>query len=223
MAITGFFGVPRVGKSTILTQYAKKEQWRKKRRYNNIYTINIEIDGCKPIPWEYLKTYCPDGDLILIDEITLNADNREWKSFPQEIRDFFILHGHTHCDIIYVTQNFEKVDAVIRGLTYDLWYMEKSPFPFFRRFTKAKRIYRKITINEQTSELKMGYRFGTFIEGLFIGNKKICYRPRYYQYYDSWALLSLADRPKMPYIENTKRHKKRKVFKLWKMIKKIKT
>lgn len=208
MSVTGFFGVPRVGKSTILTKIAKKAQ--KKKQYKEIYTINIQIDGCKPIPWDYLKTYRPENSLILIDEITLEADNREFKTFPQEIKAFFMLHGHVHCDIIYVTQNYENVDKKIRDLTYDLWYMEKSPLPFFRNFTKAKRIYRKITINEQTSELKMGYRFGTFIEGLFIGNKMIVWRPKYYQYFDSWALLSLESRPTMPKIEKIEHRKKRR-------------
>ena len=73
--------------------------------------------------------------------------------------------------------------------------MSKSVVPFFRRFTKAKRIYRNININENTSELTLGYRFCNFLESIFVSNVKYCYRPKYYLYFDSWDELQLEDRP----------------------------
>lgn len=132
--------------------------------------------------------------LILWDEITIDADNREFKSFSRDLRDFFILHRHLGCDIIYATQNFEKVDKIVRDLTCELWYMSKSVIPFFRSFTSAKRIYRNININEFTSDLTLGYRFCNFLESIFVSNYKLVFRPFYYRLFDTHDELHLKNR-----------------------------
>lgn len=188
-----YFGVPGVGKTTILTKEAIKQQ--KKKKYDEIYTINVEIVGCIPIKFDDLKEFKFNNSLILIDEITMDADNRSFKTFPKEIRDFFILHRHLGCDIIYATQNYENVDKKIRDLTGELWYMSKSVVPILKEFTTAKRIYRNININEYTSELTLGYRFCSFLEMIFARNIEITLRRKYYKYFDTWDELTLKNRP----------------------------
>lgn len=188
--IKAYFGVPGCGKSTILVREYKKN----KRRYDHIYTINIQIRGVQMISKEDLEKYKFKNTLILWDEITMDADNREFKTFSKELRDFFLLHRHFGCDIIYATQNFENVDKKVRDLTSELWYMSKSVVPFLKSFTSAKRIYRAININEHTSELTLGYRFCNFIEGLFVSNFKLVFRPIYYRYFDTHDELSLKGR-----------------------------
>lgn len=188
--IKAYFGVPGCGKSTILVKEYKKN----KRRYDHIYTINIQIRGVQMISKEDLEKYKFKNTLILWDEITMDADNREFKTFSKELRDFFLLHRHLGCDIIYATQNFENVDKKVRDLTSELWYMSKSVVPFLKSFTSAKRIYRSININEHTSELTLGYRFCNFIESLFVSNFKLVFRPIYYRYFDTHDELSLKGR-----------------------------
>lgn len=214
--ITGYFGVPGCGKTTLLAKIAQKEIKRKK--YSHIYTINVEISGTEHISYEYIKKYKPINSLILIDEITMDADNRSFKTFTKEERDFYILHRHLGCDIIYATQNFENVDKKIRDLTHDLWYMSKSVVPILREFTTAKRIYRNININEYNSELTLGYRFCNLLETLFVSNLKIVHRKRWYKYFDSWDELSMKDRETMPEINKTP-YRARKVLKIWKKLK----
>lgn len=193
--ITCYFGVPGCGKTTRLVQIAKQEQHKLKKIYDHIYTINFECDGCILIDYDDLKNYKMKNSLILIDEITMNADNRGFKTFTKDERDFFILHRHLGVDIIYATQNYENVDKKIRDLTQELWYMSKSVIPLFRQFTTSKRIYRNININEHTSELTMGYRFCNILESFFTSNFKITYRKHYYKYFDSFDQLSLESRP----------------------------
>lgn len=188
--IKAYFGVPGCGKSTILV----REYKRNKRRYSHIYTINLQIKGVPMITKEDLEKYKFVNTLILWDEITMDADNREFKSFSKDLRDFFLLHRHLGCDIIYATQNFENVDKKVRDLTSELWYMSKSVIPFFSSFTSAKRIYRAININEHTSELTLGYRFCNFIESIFVSNFRLCFRPLYYRYFDTHDELSLKAR-----------------------------
>ena len=185
-----YFGVPGCGKSTILV----KEYIKNKRKYDHIYTINLVIKGVKKITKEDLELYMFRNTLILWDEITIDADNREFKSFSRDLRDFFILHRHLGCDIIYATQNFEKVDKIVRDLTCELWYMSKSVIPLFRSFTSAKRIYRNININEFTSDLTLGYRFCNFLESIFVSNYKLVFRPFYYRLIDTHDELHLKNR-----------------------------
>lgn len=196
--ISCYFGVPGCGKTTQLTKIAINELKRKlfhRSHYDNIYTINFTCSGCIPIKFEDLKTYKFYNSLILIDEITMDADNRSFKTFSAEIRDFFLLHRHLGLDIIYATQNFENVDKKIRDITNDLWYMSKPVIPFFRNFTFSKKIYRTININEHTSELTLGYRFCNFLESIFVSNCKITFRPFTYKYFDSFDELTLSSRP----------------------------
>lgn len=188
--ITCYFGVPGCGKSTKLAQYYKKHR----KQYDHVVTINLDLKGATRISFDDLCNYNFFNTLILIDEITLEADNREFKSFPKGARDFFVLHRHLRCDIVYATQNFQKVDSKIRDLTNELWYMSKSVVPFFSAFTVSRRIYRQININEHTSELTLGYRFCNMLESFFASNVQITYRRFYYRLFDSFALLQLESR-----------------------------
>uniref|UniRef100_A0AAU8AZ43 ZOT protein n=1 Tax=Dulem virus 71 TaxID=3145782 RepID=A0AAU8AZ43_9VIRU len=218
-----YFGVPGCGKSTNLTKVAIKELRRLRKIYDHIYTINFQCDGCIHIEYDDLKKYKFYNSLILIDEITLNADSRSFKTFTKEELEFFVLHRHFGVDIIYSTQNFENVDKKIRDLTSELWYMSKSVVPFFKEFTISKRIYRKININEHTSELVLGYRFCNLLESFFTSNFEICFRRLFYKYFDSFDELTLKNRP--VYTNNIIYHvpkKKRfsKIFKIFKGVKK---
>lgn len=200
--ITCFFGVPGVGKTSLLTKFAQKELKRiQKGRspYKQVCT-NFYCKGCTQIHYNDLASYKVENSLILLDEITLDADNRDYKNFSDNHRDFFILHRHVCNDIIYATQAYDTVDKKVRVLTQELWYMSKSVLPLLREFTNAKRIYRTISINEHTSELIMGYRFCNFLEALFTSNRKIVFRRRYYNYFDSFDEGSLAERPMFPSI-----------------------
>lgn len=194
--IVGYFGVPGAGKSTLLTKFAVKELRRiekGKSKYKNVYT-NFYVAGCKQISFDDLEHKKVYDSLILLDEITLDADNRNFKSFPIGIRDFFILHRHLGCDIIYATQSYELVDKKIRQLTQELWYMSRTVVPFLDKFTVARRIYRTIKINEYTGDLILGYRFCNLLEFFFTSNIKTVFRPFYYMYFDSYDEGVLHDR-----------------------------
>lgn len=194
--ITCYFGVPGCGKTTLLTKFAIKEIKRIKKGkspYKHVYT-NFYCKGAEIIDFNDLSLYKISDSLILLDELAMDADNRKFKSFSDDIRNFFILHRHLGCDIIYATQSYEMVDLKIRQLTAQLWYMSKSVVPFLSLFTSAKKVYRTIAINEHTSELTLGYRFCNLIEAFFASNYKCVFRPFYYKYFNSFDEDCLADR-----------------------------
>ena len=195
--ITGYFGVPGVGKTTIGTRIAQKELRRihhGKSKYKHVYT-NFYCKGAEQINYNDLKSFKVYDSLLIFDELTLDADNRKFKEFTDEHRDFFVLHRHLGDDIIYLTQDYSKIDSKIRSLTQELWYMTKSVIPFFRNWSRCKRIYRTITINEHTGDLIMGYRFCNFMESLFTSNMKLIWRPSWYKYFDSYDECQLTLRP----------------------------
>lgn len=191
--ITCLFGVPRVGKNTMLTKIARKALRQRvgfmglfgRNRYDHVYT-DFACEGCEQIDFKKLGEYKFYNSLIIFGEMALEADNREFKTFQKEIRDFLVLHGHLWNDVVYATQNYSNVDKKIRELTEELWYLSKSVVPILREFTTAKRVYRTIAINEYTGDLIMGYRFCNFLESLFTSNYKIVFRRLYYRYFDSW-------------------------------------
>lgn len=89
--ITCYFGVPGCGKTTILTKIAQKElsKVRKgKSPYKHILT-NFYCKGCEMIDFDDLNTYYISNSLILLDEITLDSDSRDFKTFKKGHKDFF--------------------------------------------------------------------------------------------------------------------------------------
>lgn len=202
--ITCYFGVPGSGKTTLLTKFAvtaikdqNRPKWllklKKRKKYVHVYT-NFYCEGAEKIDFNDLDKYKTYDSLIILDELAMDADNRKFKTFSENIRDFFILHRHLGNDIIYATQSYEAVDLKIRFLTQELWYMSKSVVPLLCEFTTAKRIYRNIAINEHTSDLILGYRFCNLIESFFVKNYRIVFRRKYYKKFDSFDEDKLGPR-----------------------------
>lgn len=179
--ITGYFGLPGCGKSTFLAKFA--------RHYiDNGYRVFVHkdspVDGCYLFDWTDLGRFDMSNSVILIDEISLKADNRDFKSLQEHIKKFFILHRHYHCDIIWFTQQYDGVDRKIRELTTCLFYIRSAGL-----FSYAIRIDRFIWVHKEQKQILVGYKISNFFRCLFSwlnGCLKICYRPKYYRYFDSY-------------------------------------
>lgn len=185
-----YFGTPGCGKTSLLARAYKKN----KKKYDRVYTINCDIKGCKKIDKTITEEYKMYNTLILWDEITLDYDNRNFKEFSQKAKEFWLLHRHFKVDIIYATQNFENVDKKIRDITEELWYIHKPVVPIFKELSVAKRIYRKININENTADLTLGYRFSQGLEKLFVKNNEICMRRIFYKLFNTNEELTMERR-----------------------------
>nr|CDL65874.1 unnamed protein product [uncultured bacterium] len=188
--ISGYFGLPGCGKTTFLASIAQKELRRIKKgksKYKKVYT-NFWCDGCLRIDYKHLGNFDISDALILLDEITLDADSRNFKQFDEAHKYFFLLHRHYNCDLIYFTQFYDGVDKKIRDITNILWHVKRvGPFSI------ARQIFRILDINEQTKEIVQGYRFSNFFELLFLHPFRICYRPLWYKYFDSFERKELPE------------------------------
>ena len=191
--IKGYFGVPGCGKTTLLAKAYKKLH----KKYDKVYSVNCTIKGATRLEngKETVRKYKFYNALFLWDEITIDYDNRDFKYFTKEDKEFWLLHRHFGIDIIYVTQNYENVDKKIKDITEELWYIHKPVTPIFNKLSVAKRIYRKININEMTSDLTLGYRFSEGLEKIFVKNNEICIRKLFYKYFNTKEEITMEDRP----------------------------
>lgn len=191
--ITCYFGLPGSGKTTILTKIAQKELKRIRKgrsKYKYVFT-NFYCQGTYKLDYSDFGNYIIEDSLILFDELTLDADSRDFKKFPQSKKDAFILHRHYNNDIIYFTQDWQGVDKKIRDLTQVLYYTKKlfanvPMFRIFSHFSVSSLIFRTLEINELTKEIISGYRFPTFWERYLGQTRYWCFRPRFYKYFNSW-------------------------------------
>lgn len=192
--IKGYFGLPGCGKSTFLTMIAQKtlrKISKGKSPYKRVFT-NYYCDGCYQINYKNLGLFDYSDSLILLDEITLDADSRNFKQFDEIKKQFFLLHRHYNIDVIYFTQQWDGVDKKIRDITQDLYYVRSLRLPILRHFSFAKRIFRTLDINDYDKQLVNGYRKAQWFDMLVGKTTEFCFRPLWYKYFDSFEVLPLV-------------------------------
>lgn len=194
--VTGIFGLPGSGKSTFLAMLAKKYQ---SRGYDVFINREFPIDGCYLYDWSDIGRYDISRALILIDEVSLYADNRDFKKFTAQLKEFFALHRHYKTDIIWCTQQYDGVDRKIRELTRELFYIRPTLFGMSYVVQLERVMYvptrRDLSKNSSADISVKWVRPGLLRLLLSPVNRsmRICFRRRYYKYFDTFQA------PKLPY------------------------
>ena len=204
------FGKKGAGKTTFLTKTAIKYIKQDRTVYSTIRipgTIFFNADDIGKY------TFKPDS-IVLIDEVGMIWDNRNYKSFKPEVRDFFKLQRHYRLKIYLFSQSFD-IDKKLRDLTDDMYLLTNK----FRLWSVAKHIDKTITISKQQDEdgnklnstLVEDYKFTPFI---FPGSRIITYIPRYAVFFDSHEAVIGEKIPGVitPFIRDTKKYLNRKIW-----------
>lgn len=191
--ISAIFGPPGCGKSSVLTLIAQKELKKianGKSKYKAVFT-NFPCSGCNKISFELLGSFYYRDCLIILDELTLSADNRDWKTFSKTAKSFICLHRHFNIDIWVSVQDYSRMEKTVRENCVQLFYCTR----FLLSFSICRPIYRTICINEYIGDLIQGYRFPSFIELITGGMKIYCIRKawKFYNSYDKYGFDSLPD------------------------------
>lgn len=181
------FGKKGSGKTTTLTKIALKELKRKRKVYSTVeipstYLFNTDDIGT--------MTFEPNST-VLIDEVGMIWDNRDFKNFKPAVRDFFKYQRQYKLKIYLFSQTFD-IDLKLRNLTDEMYLLSNC----FRVFSVARRISKKITIKEcadGTSTLSDTYEFYP----LLFGGLNFTFIPRYTCFYKSY------DPKKLAYINGT--------------------
>lgn len=196
MAISLYFGLPGCGKTTMLAKLAADAI--RKGKYEHVYTnVYLNLPGVTVIDNDCIGKYSLFNSLLLIDEATLFADSRAYKSFDKGKLEFFLLHRHYNTDIALFTQQWDGVDRKIRVITDRVYYIYKTLLTG-KFISKCYRIPYGIIIpdpkkgGEKLGEIIQGYARPPWYVRLFAIR---IYRPRYYKYFDSWELRPLPDLP----------------------------
>lgn len=192
--ITGIFGLPGSGKSTFLSMLA--QQYLRKG-YRVFVNSDFPIEGCYLYDWSDIGVYDMSNSVVLIDEVSLFADNRDFKNFNKVLKQFFILHRHYHIDIIWCTQQYDGVDRKIRELTRQMYYIRQSNFGISYAIALERIMYvpsRKDLRNNANADISPKWvKVGFFKLLMSPVNKslRLCWRPRWYRYFDSFTAPKL--------------------------------
>lgn len=198
MSVRLFFGLPGAGKTTLMAHFA--QQGVKSDVYKNVYgNVHMNVNGYTYIDNDCIGKYDLSDCMILIDEATLFADSRDYKNFSKERLSYFLEHRHYNADIYLFTQQWDGVDRKIRVITDRVYYVYKGAI-LGRWFTTYYRIPYGIIIPDPKKD-KSSEKLGEIVQGYCKPNILIrlfspkLYRPKYYQFFDSWERKQL---PKLP-------------------------
>lgn len=186
------FGKKGSGKSTYLVRLARRYLKKGWLVYTNME--ELFIPGVRHFKVDHLGDYVPEAhSLLLLDEVGMIWDNRDYKLFKPQVRDFFKLQRHYHVLVYMASQTFD-VDKKLRDLC-DGMFLHSN---FARVFTLGKRISRKVVITESTSEAESRISENLVIQPFW--NWTLTFIPKYAKYFDSHAV---PEKPYLKYSEDT--------------------
>lgn len=196
MAVSLYFGLPGCGKTTTLASIAYSAI--KHSKYKYVYSnVQLSIPGVTVIDNDIIGYKSLRDCLLLIDEATLFADNRDYKAFSKERIQYFLEHRHYNADIVLFTQQWDAVDRKIRVITDRVYYVKKG-WILGHWVTRIERIPYGILFpdprksGEKLGEIVQGYSKPPFLARLF---SRWVIRPKYYKYFDSWEAPELEPVP----------------------------
>ena len=181
------FGKKGSGKSTLLTRYALEYQ----RRGWAVYSTEPIPGTYQFRPEQFGFIRFPPQSCIIIDEVGMIWDNRGFKSFKPEVRDYFKLQRHYRNVIVLASQTFD-VDKKIRDLADEMYLVEKR----WRIFSYAKKILRRTVLIEASGESPSRIDENLEYDSLLLfwaGSRKLTFIPRYARYFDSFQVPGLPD------------------------------
>lgn len=177
------FGKKGSGKTTYLVKVARRYLKRKKLVYSNVRLKDVVYVD----PLVDDLSSLPDGSVILLDEVGMIWDNRNFKSFRTSDRDYFKMQRH-HRHVVYLFSQTFDVDVKIRVLT-DQMYLVKSCTNFL---SSVRRISRTLDIVEATADSESrivdNLHFVPLISFIW-GGKPLTFTfiPKYAKYFDSFS------------------------------------
>lgn len=181
------FGKKGSGKTTNLTKLAIKH-------YKKGWTVYCteHIPFTYYVPHELIgQVEFKENSLLLIDEVGMIYDNRDFKNFQNYVRDWFKLQRHRKVKVIMFSQTFD-IDIKLRNLTDELYLVNNV----FRVFSYAKKIDRNIIITkanaESPSTIADELNFVSVI-WFWCGSRMITYIPKYTKYFDTYSADKLRD------------------------------
>jgi len=181
MSIKIYFGVPGSGKTTLAAKIVLDNLKKGVITYSN-----VPIKGALLYDAADIGTIdITDGEMV-IDEASIQFNNRKFKTLPQKTIEWFKLSRHYGIKNIHVfSQSYDDMDITLRRLADEIYVVKRSLLPF--TFV-IRRIKVKVGIDEDTHQIMDQYFFEFLGIHPYLGY-------HYWHMFDSW------DAPTLPTIE----------------------
>ncbi len=182
------FGKKGSGKSTLMVRLAYKYL----SRGWNVYCTE-RLDGCFFVDYNDIG-FCniPPNSVLLVDEAGMVWDNRAYKKFPAEVRDWFKLQRHYKVKVYLFSQTFD-IDKKLRDLTDEMYLCSN----LLRVFSWAKRIRRRTILTkpmgDSPARIDEELKFDLLCFWPF-GSRILTFIPKYSRFFDSHACPALASK-----------------------------
>lgn len=190
--LTMIFGKKGSGKSTTLTRLSLEAQKAGKEVF-----ANIPLPGAHLIKESDIGFFdIPPESVLIVDEAGMIWDNRHFKNFKPEVRDWFKLQRHHRVRVFLASQTFD-IDKKIRDLCDDMYLVECR----FRIFAYGRRILRKITLTKPIGDAEAKITEELSFDSILFcwaGSRLCTLIPRYAGVFDSFQVQRLPQ-PKTPY------------------------
>lgn len=182
------FGKKGAGKSCFMV----RQMHRYLQKGWSVYTDmqDVKIPGVRLITVTDLSSFQPDPhSLVCLDEVGISMDNRNYKSFPPGLRDFFKYARKMQIVIIMNSQAYD-VDKKVRDTTDSMLLLQSIG----SLFSLARPIVRTVTLTEPSADSES--RIADLLRFAPIWDWHLYYMPAYFRYFDSKAMPL---RMKLPY------------------------
>lgn len=182
------FGKKGSGKTTFLAWTAQKYL----RKGWTVYS-SVSIPGTYLIRSEDVGyVQFPDRSVILMDEVGMIYDNRNYKNFKEQVRDYFKLQRHYRHRVFLFSQTFD-IDLKLRNLCDSMYMM----INYFNVFSVAKQIKRSLIVVAPSADSESRIADALVISPFFtwpFGGRHYLYIPHWVGLFDSYEAPRLGDR-----------------------------
>lgn len=173
------FGKKGSFKSTSMVREMIKHQKKGWTIYTNIE--DCVLPGVRIFDAKELGKFIPPPDsCVFIDEVGVLYDNRQFKTFPTEVRDYF-KYQRKYKNKVYMNSQSFDIDLKIRSLV-DSMCLQTS---ILDCISISRPINRSICLTEPSAEAES--RIADRLSFAKIWHWKIIYMPRYFKYFDSFS------------------------------------
>lgn len=198
--IVQIFGPPGSGKSSLLVLFALdalqghslsighfnyKTNIGDFAPYDRVYS-NLEIPGTYKLDVNALGVQNFENCLILMDEVMLDFDCRDFKTLPKHTIRFLATHRHYKCDIVICSQGFTDADKKFRTLTEKLLLVRKVG------------AFSCVALIDKDTDALNGNIDDVYTKAPPL-SRTWFYRPRYFQAFDSFERVPLRPNTAKPW------------------------
>ena len=196
-----FMGKKGIGKSTVLQMVAYehyKKHWNVYCNIGDSVFLGAEQIDCTRLWEQDIKPH----SIVLIDEVNLLWDNRQFKSFPQELNAWFRKQRHKKIKVYMFSQTAD-VDKKIRDLTDRIYLVRK----YFNVWIWCYP-YEKDIIPPDPKRMERSNEFMDSYIKKNIGpfGCVICWLPKWVKTHDSFS-ADMSDEEKKRFLEDMHKQK----------------